>query len=69
MTNIKNSVLAVAMAVLIAGLTGCDRLLNIISDGDMPRLDGEIPQFEGLHGEISIGVVYPSPVGKFEPVR
>ena len=50
-------------------LSGCDQLLDIISDGEMPGMDGEIPQFEGLHGEISIGVVYPSPVGKFEAVR
>ena len=57
------------MTAVMVGLSGCDRLLDIISDGDMPRLDGEIPQFEGLHGEISIGVVYPSPVGKFEAVR
>lgn len=69
MKSIRNSVLAVAMAVLMVGLSGCDRLLDIISDGDVPPTDGEIPQFEGLHGEISIGVVYPSPVGKFEAVR
>ncbi len=69
MKSIRYSVLAVAIAAVIVGLSGCDRLLDIISDGDMPRMDAEIPQFEGLHGEISIGVVYPSPVGKFESVR
>ena len=69
MTRFKILVLVVAVAAVIVWLTGCDRLLDIISDGEIPRTDGEIPQFEGLHGEISIGVVYPSPVGKFEPVR
>ena len=69
MKNIRRFALVVAVIVVMVGLTGCDRLLDIISDGDMPRMDGGIPQFEGLHGEISIGVVYPSPVGNFEPVR
>lgn len=69
MKSIRNSVLAVAMAAVMVGLSGCDRLLDIISDGDVPHVDRQIPQFEGLHGDISIGVVYPSPVGKFEAVR
>ena len=69
MKSIKRFALVVAAIAVIVGLSGCDRLLDIISEGDMPRMDGEIPQFEGLHGEISIGVVYPSPVGKFEAVR
>ena len=69
MKSIRRFALVVAVIAVMVELSGCDRLLDIISDGDMPRLDGEIPQFEGLHGEISIGVVYPSPVGKFEAVR
>lgn len=69
MKSIRRFALVVAVIAVMVGLTGCDRLLDIISDGDMPRMDGEIPQFEGLHGAISIGVVYPSPVGNFEPVR
>lgn len=69
MIRINKLVLALAMTVLVIGISGCDRLLDIITDGDMPQIDGDVPQFEGLHGEISIGVVYPSPVGNFEPVR
>lgn len=59
----------IAMAALIVWFSGCDLLLDIISDDDLPQVDGEIPQLERLHGEISIGVVYPSPTAKFEPVR
>ena len=69
MKTVRTFVLVFAMTAVMVGLSGCDRLLDIISDGDMPRMDAEIPQFEGLHGEIYIGVVYPSPVGKFEAVR
>ena len=69
MKSVRISVFVIAMAALIIGIFGCDRLLDLISEGDMPRIDGDIPQLEGLHGEISIGVVYPSPVGAFEPVR
>ena len=69
MKSVRISVLVIAMAALIIGLSGCDQLLDLISDDSMPQVDGEIPQFEGLHGEISIGVVYPSPTAGFEPVR
>jgi branched-chain amino acid transport system substrate-binding protein len=69
MKCVSNSAVVVAVIAVIVWLSGCDRLLDIISEGDMLEMDGEIPQFEGLHGEISIGVVYPSPVGKFEAVR
>ena len=69
MKSERISVLVIAMAALIIGLSGCDQLLDLISDDSMPQMGGEIPQFEGLHGEISIGVVYPSPAGAFEPVR
>ena len=69
MKSIRRFALVVAVVAVMVWLSGCDQLLDIISDGDVPRTDGEIAQFEGLHGEISIGVVYPSPVGKFESVR
>ena len=69
MKSIRRFALVVAVIAVIVGLSGCDRLLDLISEGEMPRLDDETPQLKGLHGEISIGVVYPSPVGKFEPVR
>ena len=66
MKSVRFSVLVIAVAVLIIGLSGCDQLLDIISDGDMPQIDSDVPQLEGLHGEISIGVVYPSPTAAFE---
>ena len=69
MIRINKLVLALAMTVLVTGLSGCDRLLDLISEGDIPQFDGDIPQLEGLHGEIAIGVVYPSPTTFFEPVR
>ena len=69
MKSIRRFALVVAVIAVIVGLSGCDRLLEIISDSDMPQFDGDIPQFEGLHGEIAIGVVYPSPTTYFEPVR
>lgn len=69
MKCVSNSAVVVVVIAVIVWLSGCDRLLDIISDGEMPGMDGEIPQFEGLHGEISIGVVYPSPTAKFEAVR
>ena len=69
MKSARISVIVIAMAASMIGLTGCDQLLDLISDDGMSQMGGEIPQFEGLQGEISIGVVYPSPVGAFEPVR
>ena len=69
MKSIRKSVLLFAIATVIIGLFACDQLLEFISDSNMPQIDGEIPQLEGLNLDISIGVVYPSPAAEFEPVR
>ena len=45
---------------LAVGLSACDQLLEILSEEDMPQIEGNVPQLEGLSGDIPIGVVLPS---------
>ena len=40
------------MATLVVGLSACDELVSILSTSDLP-------QMEGVQGEIAIGVVVP----------
>lgn len=47
------------IAVLLVGVSACDQFVEILSDGDMPQTHGNVPQLEGLSGEILIGVIHP----------
>ena len=57
MSSIKRLSFVLALVVLIAGLSACDQLLQILSDDQMTGSD--VPQFTGLSGDISVGVVLP----------
>ena len=50
MRRITRFTYVLAITVLIVGLSACDQLVSILSDGDMPEIQG---------GEISIGAVLP----------
>jgi branched-chain amino acid transport system substrate-binding protein len=50
--RITRFVLALTVTALFAGFSACDELVSILSSGDMP-------QMEGLSGEIPIGFVWP----------
>ena len=53
-------VVALIISVLIAGLSACDQLLEILSDGDPDDLmDSQVPQFAGISGDIEVGLVLP----------
>ena len=59
MNRIKTSVYLLIITVLIAGLSACDQLIQLLSDGDMPTTGSEAPQMYGVSGEIPVGMVYP----------
>ena len=60
MSNINRLVVALIISVLIVGLTACDQLLEILSDGDPDDLmDSQVPQFAGISGDINVGLVLP----------
>ena len=44
---------------LIAALSACDELADFLSIGQMASISREVPQLEGLTGEISIGLDLP----------
>ena len=51
-SRITTFAFVLAIVALIAGFSACDELVSILSSGDMP-------QMEGLSGEIPIGFVWP----------
>ena len=57
MISIKKLGFVLAIVVLIVGVSACDQLLQILSDDQMTGSD--VPQFTGLSGDISVGVVLP----------
>ena len=57
MHNITKFAFVMVIVVLIAGVSACDQLLQILSDDQMTGT--EVPQFTTLSGDISVGVVLP----------
>ena len=52
-------ILVITTLILIVGISACDQLLGILSDNQIPEMDGKVPQLTGLSGEIPIGIVLP----------
>ena len=52
-------ILVITTLILIVGISACDQLLGILSDNQIPEMDGRVPQLTGLSGEIPIGIVLP----------
>ena len=52
MNGIRRFALTCMIVSLVVGLSACDELVSILSSGDMPQMDG-------VQGEIPIGVVLP----------
>ena len=48
-----------AIIALIVGLSACEQLVQLLSDGDSAAMDTKIPQLTGVSGEIPIGLVSP----------
>ena len=59
MNRTKTLVHLLIIVVLIAGLSACDQLIQLLSDGDMPATGSTAPQMDGVSGEIPVGMVYP----------
>jgi ABC-type branched-subunit amino acid transport system substrate-binding protein len=57
--GIEKFAIVLAIASLIIGFSACDELASILSSGAISRMDGDIPQLDGLVGEIPIGLVLP----------
>ena len=57
--EMKRCAFLLTIAGLIVSISACDELISILSRGEMLQIKGEIPQLEGLTGEISIGLVLP----------
>ena len=52
-------ILVITTLILIVGISACDQLLGILSDNQIPEMDGKVPQLTCLSGEIPIGIVLP----------
>ena len=60
MSNITKLTFVLAFAALIVGLSACEQLLEILSDGDTDDLmDSQVPQLAGISGDIEVGLVLP----------
>ena len=57
------TIILVISAVMI-GLSACEQLIQLLSDGDTSEMRSEPPQLVGVSGEIPIGLVYPD-TGRF----
>ena len=57
--RITKFAIVLALAGLIAGLSACDELAGLLSNGQIDSMDGKAPQLEGLTGDIPIGLVLP----------
>ena len=57
LNQMKSVAHALAITILIIGLSGCDQLLRILPD-DRITADTDVPQFENLSGDILVGVVF-----------
>ena len=48
-----------AIVALIAGITGCDQLIGILTEKELSQTVPVPPQLTGMSGELSIGLLYP----------
>ena len=51
--------LALVIALLVMGISGCDQLLGVLSDNQVAETTERVPQLTGFSGEIPIGIVLP----------
>ena len=59
MNRITRFTIVLVISAVIMGLTACEQLIQLLSDGDSPEMDTKTPQLIGVSGEIPIGLVYP----------
>ena len=59
MSRVTKFTIVMVISVFIVGLSACDQLVQLLSDGDGTVMEAGIPQLTGVSGEIPIGLVYP----------
>ena len=59
MSRVTKFTIVMVISVFIVGLSACDQLVQLLSDGDGRVMETGIPQLTGVSGEIPIGLVYP----------
>ena len=59
MNRITRFTIVLVISAVIMGLTACEQLIQLLSDGDSPEMGPKTPQLIGVSGEIPIGLVYP----------
>ena len=59
MSRMTRYTILIAIIAAVMGLSACEQLVQLLSDGDTAAVDTKIPQLTGVSGEILIGLVSP----------
>ena len=59
MSRLTKYTILIAIIAAVMGLSACEQLVQLLSDGDSAAMDTRMPQLTGVSGEIPIGLVSP----------
>ena len=59
MNRITRFTIVIVISAVVMGLSACEQIVQLLSDGDRLEIDTKTPQLIGVSGEIPIGLVYP----------
>ena len=59
MSRMTRYTILIAIIAAVMGLSACEQLVQLLSDGDSAAMDNRMPQLTGVSGEIPIGLVSP----------
>ena len=59
MSQMTRYTILIAIIAAVMGLSACEQLVQLLSDGDSAAMDTRMPQLTGVSGEIPIGLVSP----------
>jgi branched-chain amino acid transport system substrate-binding protein len=59
MNRMMRFTIILVISAVIIGLSACEQLIQLLSDGDTSEMHSVPPQLLGVDGEIPIGLVYP----------
>ena len=59
MNRITRFTIVIVISAVVMGLSACEQIVQLLSDGDRLEMDTKTPQLIGVSGEIPIGLVYP----------
>ena len=59
MNRITRFTIVIVISAVVMGLSACEQIVQLLSDGDRLEMDTKTPQLIGVSGEIPVGLVYP----------